>query len=458
MKFRRMTALLLAVWMILAASSISVFASEDDIKDFGDFDLLFDNEGWKVFPVENKEDSLYADDLRITVVDGGGKIVPADAYELVFGKTYWDDEKQEDVFTPISEPFCLTADDDYMHSGFGGFAAYAVAKDDSGYTGQTDPREFMLWHKNSFNWFGANADFGEEYEGQCTWSWHNYYMVPLDQIAPPVIHGIAFEGVDPEFYEITYFERGENPAFDDPDYDRKLYPEDDPLPGLPTEFGRYFAKIDGKAPYYGTSYVDFDIFDSFAAEHGKDRRYFDGDTLYIKQGEATDIHFDTEPVGDGYLVGWMCDDLTDKGFDVPLEPVFFEGDDRAYAHIGAGALSPGTRGVMTYSCYRFFDVFRDGMFRWDEAEPLYTRTLNVEVAPDDFSYLLGDANGDGEVDIVDATVIQRELEELDGGRYSDTIMRGDVDENEKLEIIDATYLMRSFALMRVPCDIGKPIG
>ena len=81
MKFRRMTALLLAVWMVLAASSISVFASEDDIKDFGDFDLLFDNEGWKVFPVENKEDSLYADDLRITVVDGG-KIVPADAYGL----------------------------------------------------------------------------------------------------------------------------------------------------------------------------------------------------------------------------------------------------------------------------------------------------------------------------------------------------------------------------------------
>ena len=189
---------------------------------------------------------MYAEDLHITVTDGEGQPVSPDAYDLVFGTFYWDEEKEEDVFTPISEPFCLTVSEDYMQSGFGGFAAYAVAKNDSGYTGQTNPREFMLWHKYSFNWFGANADFGEEYKGQCTWSWHDYYEVPVDQIAPPVIHGIAYEDVDPEFYEITYYERGGKPDFGDPEYDGKLYPEDDSLPGLPTEFGKYFTvrKVD----------------------------------------------------------------------------------------------------------------------------------------------------------------------------------------------------------------------
>ncbi|MEE3491410.1 dockerin type I repeat-containing protein [Ruminococcus sp.] len=254
---RKVVSLILVLTLAVGLLPMSAFA--DTTVDLSGCELLYDGEGWKVFPIENKDDSLNVDDLKITVVDKEGREVPKDAYDLVFGMTYWDEEKDEDVFIPASAPFSLTVNGDYMQSGFGGFAAYAVAKDNSGYTGQTGSPEFMLWHKYSFNWFGSNADFGEEYRGQCTWSWHDYFAIPANEMHAPVIHGIAYEDVDPQYYELTYFERGEQPDFDDPTYDQKLYPETDPLDGMPTDPGKYFVRIDGKEPYYGTSYVDFDI-------------------------------------------------------------------------------------------------------------------------------------------------------------------------------------------------------
>lgn len=258
MKLRKITALVLALILALTASSVTAFAEGGTDLTEG-FDILFDGEFWRAYPIDSKEDEIYLSDLNITLTDTEGRIVPQDACDLIGGTLVWDDEKQEDIFTPMDEPYSLTVNEDYMQSGFGGFGVYAVAKDGSGYTGETEPREFMLWHKYSFNWFGANADFGEEYMGQCTWSWHDYYAIPADRIEEPVIHGIAYEDVDPQYYEITYFERGERPDFDDPEYDQKLYPETDPLDGLPTEPGSYFARIDGKEPYYGVSYIDFDV-------------------------------------------------------------------------------------------------------------------------------------------------------------------------------------------------------
>ena len=156
---RNVVSFVLVLALMIGLLPMTAFAQP--AVDLSDCDILYDGEGWKVFPVENKEDSLNVADLNITLVDKDGQEIPSDAYELMFGTFIWDDVKQEDNFTPIEEPFSLTMNDDYMHSGFGGFAAYAVAKENSGYTGQTEPREFMLWHKYSFNWFGANADFGE---------------------------------------------------------------------------------------------------------------------------------------------------------------------------------------------------------------------------------------------------------------------------------------------------------
>lgn len=455
MKLRKITALVLALILALTASSVTAFAEGGTDLTEG-FDILFDGEFWRAYPIDSKEDEIYLSDLNITLTDTEGRIVPQDACDLIGGTLVWDDEKQEDIFTPMDEPYSLTVNEDYMQSGFGGFGVYAVAKDGSGYTGETEPREFMLWHKYSFNWFGANADFGEEYMGQCTWSWHDYYAIPADRIEEPVIHGIAYEDVDPQYYEITYFERGERPDFDDPEYDQKLYPETDPLDGLPTEPGSYFARIDGKEPYYGTSYVDFDVVESFAMVRGSDRRYYDGDTIYLNKGEEAFICFDTEPYS-GLIPGWRNDLLKNDGFTIEDDPRFFEGDDYAYAHVTAKDLQADTVGTLYYGWYLYDDVFdRFGGMHWDTAVPVMTCSVRIAVAPDEVDYYLGDVDGDGDITIMDVTLLQRSLAGLKLDDDS-TLMQADVDGNGTLESVDVTFIQRRLAKMKVPFDVGKPM-
>ena len=452
---KKILSFVLTAALVIGLLPMTVFASES--ADLSQCEIQFDGEGWKVFPIENKTDELYADDLHISVVDQDGGEISSDAYRLVFGQFYWDDEKQEDVFIPLEEPFRLTINDDYMHSGFGGFGAYAVAEDDSGYTGQTEPREFMLWDKHSFNWFGANADFGEEYQRQCTWSWHDYYEIPLGRIEPPVIHGIAYEDVDPAYYEITYFKRVTGiPVSDDPDYDGKVYPEDKPLPKLPTEPGTYFAKIEGKEPYYGTSYVDFDIAAGYAQPLGSDTCYWDGYTLYLHPGETVKVHFELEPYADDFIVGWRAEELREAGFTVAEEPEFIDGV--TYAVISADGLDSETSADLPYSFYRVWDVFDDhGGMHWDTAKPVGEAHLRVTLLPDD-KPLLGDADGDGEVGIIDATLIQRVNAQISVKTDPDILNHGDVDGDGELDVVDATMIQRWLAFIATPYPIGDPIG
>ena len=428
----------------------------DAKNDLSNCELLYDGEGWKAFPIENKDDTLNVDDLNITVVDREGQEVPKDAYDLVFGMTYWDEEKDEDVFIPASAPFSLTVNEDYMQSGFGGFAAYAVAKDNSGYTGQTEWREFLLWHKYSFNWFGANADFGEEYKGQCTWSWHDYFAIPENEMHAPVIHGIANEDVDPQYYELTYFERGEQPDFGDPAYDQELYPETDPLDKMPTDPGKYFVRIDGKEPYYGTSYVDFDILpepESFALVRGSERRYYDGDTIYMDKNDDIYVSFEFEP-DKGWIPGWRDSELHQFACEYQAP---FEDESTSYAHITAPDQA-GVSETVYYDWYRVEDIFDEyGGMHWDTAEPVLSCSVILAVMPDEYDYLLGDADGDGEITIMDVTVIQRHLADLPVDVDSDVLMQGDVDEDDALTIADASFIQRRLANLRIPYDIGKPM-
>ena len=67
--------------------------------------------------------------------------------------------------------------------------------------------------------------------------------------------------------------------------------------------------------------------------------------------------------------------------------------------------------------------------------------------------LLGDADGDGMVDVTDATVIQRVLNYIDVSSYNENA--ADVDRSGEVEIIDATYIMRYSALLTVPYPIGE---
>ena len=73
-----------------------------------------------------------------------------------------------------------------------------------------------------------------------------------------------------------------------------------------------------------------------------------------------------------------------------------------------------------------------------------------------YAYLLGDANLDGTVDIIDATWIQRYDARMI--KLSDrALLLADVDQSNDVSIIDATLLQRWVNHMKAPENIGKPI-
>ena len=71
--------------------------------------------------------------------------------------------------------------------------------------------------------------------------------------------------------------------------------------------------------------------------------------------------------------------------------------------------------------------------------------------------ILGDADGNGAVESIDATCIQRYLAYIDVPVSDVTLLRGDVDGSGKLDIIDATYIRRYLANLTTPYDIGSKI-
>lgn len=81
--------------------------------------------------------------------------------------------------------------------------------------------------------------------------------------------------------------------------------------------------------------------------------------------------------------------------------------------------------------------------------------LSTEAAAEDIP-LLGDADGDGVITILDATVIQRYLASFAVKNPEIVEERGDISGNG-LDIIDATLIQRHLAGFTVPYEIGKPI-
>lgn len=399
MKFRKWIAVFLVSVLVVGLFPLSV--SAQTTKDLSACHVLINGEGWQVFTLDEIDEVHSEAEFRevITVVDDRNTPVPADAYDIVVGMSEWDDETQTDIFTPLSEPYGLTCSEDYMGAGFGSFAVYAVAAEGGGYTGRTENLDFMLWHRYSFNYFGAQIDFDEDFRSNSTWFWHDYYKIPEDSIHEPIVYDISGERVDPQNYELTYFVRNtELPDFDDPDYQQKVFPEDNPLEALPTEIGSYFVRIDGKAPYYGTGYVDFDIVEvevtSFASVRGEDRRYYDGSTIYIPEGGEAYICFDLEPYEEGLIPGWRNDLLAEEGFAIDDDPTFFEDDPFAYAHVMAGDLKDGAFGTLYYNWYRVEDIFGEGAVGWMDAAPVYSASVNIAVGeepdPETFAFIYGE--------------------------------------------------------------------
>lgn len=67
--------------------------------------------------------------------------------------------------------------------------------------------------------------------------------------------------------------------------------------------------------------------------------------------------------------------------------------------------------------------------------------------------LLGDADGDGMVDITDATIIQRVLANINVEKYD--ALASDVDGNGEVDIIDVTFIMRYCSQIPTAYSIGE---
>ena len=72
-------------------------------------------------------------------------------------------------------------------------------------------------------------------------------------------------------------------------------------------------------------------------------------------------------------------------------------------------------------------------------------------------YLLGDADGSGTVDSVDATVIQRYNAQISIPADTETLLRGDADRSGSVEITDATLIQRYLAHITTPYPIGEQV-
>lgn len=434
--------------------------------DFGkDVILCCDGDEWKSFTVDNKSDSLTLEDLRITLTTRDGSIVPEEAYDItVKAQLGYDDEARQPILADAAAPFSIADYPEFEKEGFGTFIIFATAREGSGYHGTTEEREFYIWHKFCLNFRGANANFGNQYRRNSTWSWHDYFKIPEGRIAQPKVYSITNELIPADGYAVTYYVRGtEIPERDDPEYDKKIYPDTEPLEGMPAEPGYYYARIDGAAPYYGTSYVDFDIYvddtsaypESYAKVRGSDKRYYEGSTIYIPAGESADICFITEPELEGLISIWYVWDLRDAGFKNLYDSVYFEDDPHEYMHIDASGLQPGTKATFHYNWYRFDEFYQNGEYLWNEIEPLGYYEVNFEVTPTEYRYLIGDANGSGEVDIVDVTMLQRYMAGMETGIDEETLMHGDVDSNGEIESVDVTFIQRKLAFMRVPYPVDE---
>ena len=90
-------------------------------------------------------------------------------------------------------------------------------------------------------------------------------------------------------------------------------------------------------------------------------------------------------------------------------------------------------------------------------EDVELKAVFVSTAPD--PYILGDVDGDEEVGVIDATYIQR----YEAGfnipiSEEDILLCGDVDGDEEVTVIDATYIQRFDAGFNIPYPIGKLIS
>ena len=71
------------------------------------------------------------------------------------------------------------------------------------------------------------------------------------------------------------------------------------------------------------------------------------------------------------------------------------------------------------------------------------------------TYYLGDANGDGEVNAIDSTIVQRVATMVKVPYDRDKMMNADVDGDGELTVLDATYILRYSSHVKTPYPVGE---
>lgn len=79
----------------------------------------------------------------------------------------------------------------------------------------------------------------------------------------------------------------------------------------------------------------------------------------------------------------------------------------------------------------------------------------TEPVPTEAAIILGDANGDGDVDAVDSTIIQRVATMVKVPYSEEQLMCADVDGDGELTVLDATYILRYSSHVKTPYPVGE---
>ena len=103
------------------------------------------------------------------------------------------------------------------------------------------------------------------------------------------------------------------------------------------------------------------------------------------------------------------------------------------------------------------DTGVENTYRITKVSGAVTISVTTEQSETPSGYVLGDANGDGDVDVVDATVIQRYCTMIDVPYTEEQLMRGDVDGDGYLTSVDATFIQRYCTFLYTPYDIGETV-
>ena len=84
-----------------------------------------------------------------------------------------------------------------------------------------------------------------------------------------------------------------------------------------------------------------------------------------------------------------------------------------------------------------------------------SNTIIVDI-PADKTYIIGDVDGNGAVDILDATFVQRYATGLQTPVSPESMMHGDIDGDGAVGIIDATFIQRYSTALAIPYPIDCP--